>query len=117
MVRLVDAGIRVESVVNRDPVDEIVDDGGSVVDDAESLIQRRWLCFHVCLLWLALTCVRSGERDRIAAADDPALDHVGIGPHVRLIVLCCGAQDPGVPRQVALRERRHHATGTTAGNP
>ncbi len=40
VMRLIDARIRVQPVVNHDPVDEIVDDGGNVVDAAESLIER-----------------------------------------------------------------------------
>ena len=35
---------------DHDPVDEIVDDGGDVVDAAESLVQRCRLCFHLFLL-------------------------------------------------------------------
>jgi hypothetical protein len=58
----------------------IVDDGGDVVDAAESLVQRRWLCFHVCLLEPRLTRARSAERDEIAAPNRPAGDHVAIDP-------------------------------------
>jgi hypothetical protein len=50
MVRLVDARIRVQPVVNHDPIDEIVDGGGNDVDATESLVERGLLRFHVRLL-------------------------------------------------------------------
>jgi hypothetical protein len=45
VVRLVDARIRVQPVVNHNPIDEIVDDGGDVVDAGESVVERGWLSF------------------------------------------------------------------------
>ena len=41
---------RVQPVVDHDPVDEIVDDGGDAVHPAEPVVQGRWLRFHRCLL-------------------------------------------------------------------
>jgi hypothetical protein len=38
---------------------------------------------------LAMTRLRSPERDGIAALNRAALDHLGIDPHIRVIVLRC----------------------------
>jgi hypothetical protein len=35
--------------------------------------------------------LRSPERDGIATLNRAALDHIGIDPHIRVIVLRCGA--------------------------
>jgi hypothetical protein len=45
VARLVDTRIRVQPVVNHDPVDEIIDDRSNVVDAAESVVQRRLAVF------------------------------------------------------------------------
>src|SRR5207253_8699573 len=65
----------------------------------------------------AVTCVRSAERDGIAAPNRPAGDHVAIDPHIRLIVLRCGTKNAGIPWQVALRQGGHHASRATTGDP
>jgi hypothetical protein len=42
--------IRIESRVNHDSVDEIVNDSGNAVDATQSFIQRELFCWHANLL-------------------------------------------------------------------
>jgi hypothetical protein len=65
VVRLVDARIRVQPVVDHDPVDEIVNDRGDVVDAAEPLVERGWLWFP------ASSCFALTTADQTIVTESP----------------------------------------------
>src|SRR5437763_5824187 len=44
MVRFVHARIRVQAGVDHDVVDQVVDDGRDVIDDAQPIVERRYGC-------------------------------------------------------------------------
>src|SRR6266576_2979213 len=56
------------------------------------------------------------QAQRIATTYPAALQHRGINPNVSSIVLGCCAQDAIVLREIALRQRRHHAAGARPGD-
>ena len=51
------------------------------------------------------------QPDGITTADLATLQHRGIDPNVSPVVLGCCTQDASIFREIALRERRHHAAG------
>src|SRR5271155_3038220 len=56
------------------------------------------------------------QTNGIPPADFAALDYRGINPNVSLVMLGYCAQNTDVPRQIILRERRHHAPGARTSN-
>jgi hypothetical protein len=51
MMGLVYPGIYIQTGIDHDPVDEVIDDGGDVVHTAESIVEAgRMLCGHWCIL-------------------------------------------------------------------
>ena len=60
--------------------------------DPRGLGQRARLLVSLCRLG-------SLERGGVAALNRAALDHVGIDPHIRVIVLRCRTQNVGILRE------------------
>lgn len=56
------------------------------------------------------------EPHPITTTDRATLDHVGIDANVDLVMLGRRSQDPRIPREVSLWQRRHHAARARAGD-
>ncbi len=92
---------------------------GKLIDTASLHLAHRWYLGHARALQ---------EADGVATAHRPAPLHDAIDPHAghclpaegrhrRPVVLRRRPQDPDVPRQVRLRQRRHHAARAGIGHP